>query len=484
MTHVDITASRATRSSFRTALIVLLGVVVMLAALASPALAQDDGTEPQPTADPGLVPNDPLAPQQDTEDDTTTASEPPPSPTAAAQPTQAPQDSGETETTTDTEEDNNGQVTSTVQRADAAAGPGFPAVLAHGLAFVTGDDVVWQVREVEPADADDARSDTSNAATLIQRDGSTVVRNDVTGKRAKLDVGEGYFRGAGDGYTVIAEDDDALLWHFELVDPDDVELDAFYEGPVVEGLDEGVYDMSMTRYVLGDNERVELPGNNGAGLVMVLSGEAEVSVDDRRSALGQGDGQTVGDGDVTVSNSGSADAVFVYVYLGDEVGDGSEGPAQGSAAQTGTSEVDSQPAGDDESTATETETEPAGDTVQAEAEADGDTADDEAADEADGTSGSVEAAPVDDAGNYITSIDVTADVELYLTITVDGLTVFDGTLPAGASTGPVVGSVFEVYTSYGNGTNFTNACGDYFKMGYEEGEAYYTLTATADSCAP
>jgi propanediol dehydratase large subunit len=47
-----------------------------------------------------------------------------------------------------------------------------------------------------------------------------------------------------------------------------------------------------------------------------------------------------------------------------------------------------------------------------------------------------------------------------------------------------VGTVFEVYTSSGVNTNFTNACGDYFKMGYEEGEAYYTLAASESSCAP
>jgi len=67
---------------------------------------------------------------------------------------------------------------------------------------------------------------------------------------------------------------------------------------------------------------------------------------------------------------------------------------------------------------------------------------------------------------------------------VDGLTVFDGNLPAGASSGPVVGSTFVVYTSSGANTVFTNACGETFMMGYEEGEATYTLTASAESCAP
>ncbi len=441
----------------RRGFVLALALLVMVSAVATPAFAQDDA-EPQPTQDPALVENDPLAPQdsqQDPDDDveSTPASEPETEP--QQQTPDADEDAGEAETS-------GSRVTRTAQRADDAAGPGYPAVLAHGLAYVTGDDVVWQVREVVVDEVDQASPTVSEAAVLLQREGSSVIRNDVTGKRAKTDPGEGYFRGAGDGYTIMAENGDPVMWHFELVDESDVALDAFYESPTIDDLDEGVYDMMMTRYVLPAGESVDLPDHSGAGLVMVVSGEIEIDTDGDRSLLEEGDGQSLQDS-ASASNTTNTPGVFVYVYLGDEVSDASAGAPQATTSQQTTSDDSGDDAAADDASGD--------DAATADAEAD--------------TSGeSAAAAETDDAGNYVTSIDVTADAEIYLTITVDGLTVFDGTLPAGASSGPVVGTNFEVYTSSGINTNFTNACGDYFKMGYEEGEAWYSLAATESSCAP
>lgn len=437
-------------------------LLLLLVPFAGGVSAQN--ADPQPTQDPAqLVPNDPTAPQPTGNQDAATPTEPATNTTnqqAAPRATPAPDEND------DTGNQSSGQVSRTVRRADEAAGPGFPAVLAHGLAYVSGDEIVWQVRETEIPDADSAKSTTSNAAILMQREGSSIVRNDVTGKRAKTDTGEAFFRAAGDGYTVIAEGDESIVWTFELVSPDDVAIDAFYESPTIEDLDEGVYDMMLTRFVLQPDESVDLPDHNGAGLVMVNSGEIVVTADDDRSALEQGDGQTI-PGRASVTNSSAEDAVFVYVYLGDEVGDETAGAPQPQDSDATTDE-------------TTGETDDAADDAAA---ADPDTLQDDAdAGTASAEEGEVPA--TDDAGNYLTSIDVTADAEIYLIITVDGLTVFDGTLPAGASSGPVIGTTFEVYTSSGVNTNFTNACGDYFKMGYEEGEVTYYLEATESSCAP
>jgi methionine synthase I (cobalamin-dependent) len=82
-----------------------------------------------------------------------------------------------------------------------------------------------------------------------------------------------------------------------------------------------------------------------------------------------------------------------------------------------------------------------------------------------------------------TTINVTALAEIYVTITVDGTVAYDGYLESGQSTGPIAGSLFQVQTSSGANTSFTNACGTTFNMGYEEGDAYYELAATPDSCA-
>ncbi|HLU34781.1 MAG TPA: hypothetical protein VKZ61_03355 [Thermomicrobiales bacterium] len=443
--------TRGKMDGIRKVLSITACLLVLVMSFGAPAYAQDE--EPRPTEDPAqLVPNDPTAPQDNADEEESTP-----------EPTQPPADEEEDEP--DAEEEDSGNEGSSNQprlaeRAEDAAGPGAPAVLAHGLAYMSGDDVVWQVRELEVPDVSDASSDSTDEAVLLQRDGTSIVRNDATGKRALLDPGEAYFRAADDPYTVMTEGSGSIIWHFELVDPDDVALDAFYESPVIEDVDEGVYDMMLTRYVLQPGESADLPDHNGAGMVMVTSGEVRVDMDGDLSALESGDGQSL-QGDTMVTNDGSRPAVFAYVYLGEEVGDASAGAPQ----STATTSDDS-----DDSDGTEGTTGTTGDTLQGEADPAADTQ---------------EAAPSsDESGAFITSINVTADAEIYLVITVDGLTVFDGTLPAGSSSGPVVGSTFEVYTSSGVNTNFTNACGETFKMGYEEGEAYYSLSASAESCAP
>jgi hypothetical protein len=421
--------------------------MVITMSFGAPVSAQD--AEAQPTQDPAqLVPNDPTAPQNNAQEENVATPEPTVT-TGDAQPEP-----------TEESADTSANQPRLAERAEDGAGPGAPAVLAHGLAYVSGDDVVWQVRELEVPEVQDATSDTSDEAVLLQRDGATIVRNDATGKRAIMHPGEAFFRASDDPYTVMTEDSGAITWMFELVDPDDVDLDAFYESPVIEDLDEGVYDMMLTRYVLQPGESADMPDHNGAGLLMVTSGEATVDMDGDLTLLGGGDGQTL-QGDTMVSNEGDRPVVFVFVYLGEEVGDASAGAPQGPTTATATTTEGS------DGTDGTTSTDDGSGTLQEETDT---TTDTQTAAEA--------------TGEFLTAINVTADADIYLVITVDGLTVFDGTLPAGASSGPVTGSVFEVYTSSGVNTNFTNACGEYFKMGYEEGEVTYTLTANAESCAP
>jgi hypothetical protein len=440
---------RGNTDGIRRWLSILACVMVITMSFGAPVSAQD--AEAQPTQDPAqLVPNDPTAPQdnaQEPED----VSTPEPTVTTGDAPAETTEESADTPS-------NQPRL---AERAEDGAGPGAPAVLAHGLAYVSGDDVVWQVRELEVPEIEDATSDTTDEAVLLQRDGSTIVRNDATGKRAIMHPGEAYFRASDDPYTVMSEDSGSIAWMYELVAPDDVDLDAFYESPVIEDLNEGVYDMMLTRYVLQPGESADMPDHNGAGLLMVTSGEATVDMGGELTLLGGGDGQSL-QGDTMVSNEGDRPVVLVYVYLGEEVSDASAGAPQGPTDATATTTE-----GSDGTDGTTTTTDDGSGTLQ---------------EETDPATDTQEAAEA--TGEFLTAINVTADADIYLVITVDGLTVFDGTLPAGASSGPVTGSVFEVYTSSGINTNFTNACGETFKMGYEEGEVTYTLAANEDSCAP
>jgi cytoskeletal protein RodZ len=87
-------------------------------------------------------------------------------------------------------------------------------------------------------------------------------------------------------------------------------------------------------------------------------------------------------------------------------------------------------------------------------------------------------------GAYVTSIRVEAEDDITISIVADGLEVFNGPLADGEETEFYNASVFEVYTSSGANTFFTNACGLGFYAGYEPGEIVYSLLADETSCAP
>lgn len=88
-------------------------------------------------------------------------------------------------------------------------------------------------------------------------------------------------------------------------------------------------------------------------------------------------------------------------------------------------------------------------------------------------------------GAFVTSIAINAASDIYVTITADGVEVFEGDIAAGGTTDAFTGTEFEVYTTSGANTLFLNSCGTPpFNMGYEPGEAYYILKADESSCAP
>jgi hypothetical protein len=88
-------------------------------------------------------------------------------------------------------------------------------------------------------------------------------------------------------------------------------------------------------------------------------------------------------------------------------------------------------------------------------------------------------------GEYETSISVTAKDDIYVSIIVDGVEVYDRELAEDDTAGPFTGAEFEVLTTSGVDTLFTTSCNDHpFNMGHENREAYYILKADAASCPP
>jgi cytoskeleton protein RodZ len=75
----------------------------------------------------------------------------------------------------------------------------------------------------------------------------------------------------------------------------------------------------------------------------------------------------------------------------------------------------------------------------------------------------------------LVAIKITAESDLYIQITADGVQYFAGNLTQGQSTDWIVGYTFSVYTTSGSNTLFTNNQGTQFHMGTEPGEMTYQL---------
>jgi hypothetical protein len=184
--------------------------------------------------------------------------------------------------------------------------------------------------------------------------------------------------------------------------------------------------------------------------------------------LSTGDGQLITE-DATVANNSSDPVEFVLAAFGDEVADDTSGPGTGTPAAEATAADDATDGTSADETTTDTTDEATTDTT--------DESTDETTDETTDTSGD------EGAGSGQASINITALAEIYVVVVADGVTVFDGPIPQGGESGVIAGTSFDVYTSYGAGTMFTNACGEEFMMGYEEGEAQYYLEADPSECA-
>lgn len=77
--------------------------------------------------------------------------------------------------------------------------------------------------------------------------------------------------------------------------------------------------------------------------------------------------------------------------------------------------------------------------------------------------------------NGAVAIKITAQSDIYVQVTSDGVQYFQGNLAIGESTDWIVGHTFTVYTTSGANTLFTNNQGTQFYMGTEPGEIVYTL---------
>lgn len=201
--------------------------------------------------------------------------------------------------------------------------------VAQGLVTIDGP-VMWRVREMEVTTP--GAPETATSSFALQRVGVSVMRNELTNRRTRLDPGEAYFMAAGDPFlrTAIGATPSAI-WLIELLSPEAVEANASATGTtlftsgVITDYPLGTFDTELQRGVLLSGESSALPPHTGPALLQVTSGQIETSLEGHpidRLESGQGIMTTKR---LTVHNGAAEPAALVFAMLGEPI-DGTELP--------------------------------------------------------------------------------------------------------------------------------------------------------------
>ena len=161
--------------------------------------------------------------------------------------------------------------------------PSADLVVAQGLAVYDGfDKGKWWLTEIEPLSADEAGSQAAPYfGFLLQIEGTTIIRNDVTGKRARVEAGEAYYFSQGDAYTRYADGSGSRAWLLEIVPADsrtsdaagDVLWDSDRDSDVTfNDLPSAARDFELTAGTLSQGESVDVQEGDAPSLVILLSG--------------------------------------------------------------------------------------------------------------------------------------------------------------------------------------------------------------------
>jgi hypothetical protein len=231
-----------------------------------------------------------------------------------------------------------GTPTSEIQTPEDT-GPQAPRgqIIAQGLAFLPEDAAVWRVREIEPLSPAEAVSQSGDFSFMLQIDGVTVVRNDVTFKRVRLEPGEAYFVPPDDAFTRWRDGEgESRVWVFELVSPDEeLSEDAgtliFASDPIDE-FPGGARDLEMVRNVLPAGQSTNLPTHVGPALILVQRGPAQISGEGLEPVTADAGAGALASGEVSIA-AGDNSVTYVAVMTGQRVLEQEEAAARDAEAE-------------------------------------------------------------------------------------------------------------------------------------------------------
>lgn len=201
-------------------------------------------------------------------------------------------------------------------------------VIADGLVVPPESAATWRVREIEPLSSDDAESATLDFSFAYALEGETVVRNDITGKRARIEDGEAYYFSAGDNYTRYRYGDDTarlLLIEFVTDSAESQPLGVHFESDTIDTWPAGVYDYELVQGVLAKGGKAALPGHDGPALVYVLQGSLDVTPAGGSATTIDAESGTIVDGDANLT-AGDTGARFLVALFDGRVLDPGETP--------------------------------------------------------------------------------------------------------------------------------------------------------------
>lgn len=189
-------------------------------------------------------------------------------------------------------------------------------VIAQGLAIFDVEPAIWRVTRIEVPAEDDAEAISGDISFTLQIEGSTVIRNEVTIKRAVIEPGEAFFMSAEDPYLRIAgEGGDSIAWVIEYLPEGADEIaggEIVFESEPIEDFPAGARDLELIRNVLFPGESAPLPPHEGEALVLATEGTVIASAGAGVTPLNAGNGLML-TGDVTLANNG--DGIVSYVVL-------------------------------------------------------------------------------------------------------------------------------------------------------------------------
>lgn len=311
----------------RIGVVALIAMIVALAMQAGPsARAQDDESDDGPTIETTRT-----ARTQTDEDEPDPSDES----TGASDEDQAPAEGTDIDSSDDSDE--SGSPSPNQAAIDVVD---IYQTIAQGLAaFDAFPNGVWRITEIKPKPAGEAPSVTAPYyGFLYQMDGTTIVRNDTTGKRARLEPGEAYYFSANDTYTRYREDEVSRAWLIEVVpedaDPADAAGTVIYTSEEIGSLPDDTRDLELIAGNLAEDEVSDLPDFEVDVLVMVTVGTIELSDDDGTTRMVAPAALLVST-DFTLTNDSNDPAVYTVAKVGPAVADAVPA-ASGDAAADGT----------------------------------------------------------------------------------------------------------------------------------------------------